>query len=130
MTEDERTKFKEFEVKKARLEEEKEKIRKNLENELKKLRNEILEICFRFDEKLLILFRRKLEYDYRIYEQELYIIRLALSIIMQAEATVKIKDLKHLMEELTVKEKQAQMMKDELDNMKKEVEGQRQRAID
>lgn len=68
MTEDERIKLKEFEVKKARLEEEKEKIRKNLENELKKLRNEILDICFRFDDKLLILFRRKLEYDYRIYE--------------------------------------------------------------
>lgn len=68
MTEDERVKMKEFEVKKQRLEEEKEKIRKNLESELKKLRNEILEICFRFDEKLLILFRRKLEYDYRIYE--------------------------------------------------------------
>ena len=68
MTEDERTKMKEFEVKKARLEEEKEKIRKNLENELKKLKNEILEICFRFDDKLMILFRRKLEYDYRIYE--------------------------------------------------------------
>lgn len=86
MTEDERSRLKEFEVKKARLEEEKEKIRKNLESELKKLRNEILEICFRFDDKLLILFRRRLEYDYRIYEQELYVIRLALSIIMQSEA--------------------------------------------
>ena len=68
MNEEERIKLKEFEVKKARLEEEKEKIRKNLENELKKLKNEILELCVRFDDKLLILFRRKLEYDYRIYE--------------------------------------------------------------
>lgn len=68
MTEDERMKLKEFEVRKARLEEEKEKIRKNLEAELKKLNSEIVEICNRFDDKVLILFRRKLEYDYRILE--------------------------------------------------------------
>ncbi len=68
MTEEERVRLKEFEVKKLRLEEEKEKIRKNLENELKKLKNEIIDVCLRFDEKLLLLFRKKLEYDYRIYE--------------------------------------------------------------
>jgi hypothetical protein len=68
MTEEERSRLKEFEVKKQRLEEEKEKIRKNLESELKKLKNEILDVCYRFDERLLVLFRRKLEYDYRIYE--------------------------------------------------------------
>jgi len=45
MSEEERLKFKEFEVKKQRLEEEKEKIRKNLENELKKLRNDVVEVC-------------------------------------------------------------------------------------
>lgn len=81
MTEEERVKLKEYETKKQRLEEEKEKIRKNLENELKKLKNEIIEICMRFDEKLLYMFRRKLEFDYRIKEQELYIVRLALSIV-------------------------------------------------
>lgn len=53
-----------------------------MEAELKKLNNEITDICSRFDEKLLILFRRKLEYDYRILEQELSIVRLALSIII------------------------------------------------
>lgn len=45
MTEDERVKFKEYEVKKAKLDEEKEKIRNNLENELKKLRSTVSEIC-------------------------------------------------------------------------------------
>lgn len=45
MNEEERVRFKEFEVKKLRLEEEKEKIRKNLENELKKLKSDINEIC-------------------------------------------------------------------------------------
>ena len=68
MTEDEKMKLKEFEVKKARLEEEKEKIRKNLEAELKKLNIEITDICTRFDDILLVLFRRRLEFDYRILE--------------------------------------------------------------
>ena len=49
MTEEERLKLKEFEVKRQRLEEEKEKIRKNLENELKKLRSDVVDICQKFD---------------------------------------------------------------------------------
>lgn len=107
MTEEERSRLKEFEVKRQRLEEEKEKIRKNLESDLKKLRQEIIEICFRFDDHVLTLFRRKLEYDYRIYEQELYMIRLSLSIIMQEYGNVKIKELKSMITQLEIKEKQS-----------------------
>jgi hypothetical protein len=81
MNEEERMKFKEYEIKKQKLEEEKDKIRKNLEVELKKSKQEVTELCQKFDEKLIILFKKKLEYDYRIYEQELYIVKLALSII-------------------------------------------------
>ena len=33
-----------------------------------------------FDQQLLVLFKRKLEYDYRINEYELYIVCLSLSI--------------------------------------------------
>lgn len=68
MNEEERVRFKEYEVKRVRLEEEKEKIRKNLENELKKLKSDVNEICQRYDEKLLLTFKRKLEYDYRVFE--------------------------------------------------------------
>ena len=39
------------------------------------------------------VFKRKLEYDQRIYEQQLYIIRLALSILTQSEAKNKLKEL-------------------------------------
>ena len=60
--------LKEYEVKKQRLEEEKEKIRKNLENELKKIKSDVLEICNKYDDKLLLLFKRKLEFDYRVFE--------------------------------------------------------------
>jgi len=60
--------LKEFQVKKARLEEEKKKFMKNLENELKKLKSDVKEICGSFDEILVQLFNKKLEYDYRVYE--------------------------------------------------------------
>lgn len=68
MNEEERIRFKEYEVKKVRMDEEKEKIRKNLENELKKLKNDVNDICAKYDEKLLLTFKRKLEYDYRVNE--------------------------------------------------------------
>lgn len=45
MNEEERLKYKEYEVKKAKMDEEKEKIRNNLENELKRLRSSVTEIC-------------------------------------------------------------------------------------
>jgi len=68
MNEEERVRLKEYEVKKQRLEEEKEKIRKNLENELKKIKSDVLEICNKYDDKLLLLFKRRLEFDYRVFE--------------------------------------------------------------
>lgn len=82
LTEEEKTRMKEFEVKKQKLDEEKEKLKKNLENELKKLKNDVTDICQKFDQRVLILFRRKLEYDYRIAEQELYIVKLVLSVYL------------------------------------------------
>lgn len=74
MTEEERLKKKDFDIKKQKLDEEKEKIKKNLENELKKTRNDVTELCQRIDDQIFLLFRKKLEYDYRIYEQELNIV--------------------------------------------------------
>ena len=45
------------------------KIRKKLEQELSKKKETIRDICSTFDRKLFILFTRRLEYQYRIYEQ-------------------------------------------------------------
>lgn len=56
------------------------KIRKKLEQELSKLKNKIKEICQNFDRKIFILFTKRLEYTYRIYEQEMYIIKLSQSL--------------------------------------------------
>ncbi|EGR30550.1 hypothetical protein IMG5_129360, partial [Ichthyophthirius multifiliis] len=59
-------------------------------NEEERVRlKEFEDICLRFDEKLLLLFRKKLEYNYRVYEQELYITRLSLSILQEKDTIYK-----------------------------------------
>jgi hypothetical protein len=118
MTEDQRMKLREFEAKDAKLKEEKEKIRKNLELELKKLKAEINDISNKFDDRVFILFRRRLEYEYRISEQELYIIRLTLSILMQEENNAKALNLEKLLKELYEKNEQLKRQKDILDEIK------------
>ena len=80
MSEEEKSKFKEYEQKRQKAEEEKERIVKKLEAELRKLKLEIDDIMEKYDEKLFMLIKRKLEYDYRIEQQELYCTRLYLSI--------------------------------------------------
>jgi len=50
---------------------------------LKNIKNEIVEIEIKFEERILQTYKKRLFYEHRIYEQELYIIRL---IIMMHEA--------------------------------------------
>ena len=49
-------------------------------------------------------------------------IRLSLSIIMQEQGNVKIKELKSMITQLEIKEKQSQMMYEDLEAVKKETE--------
>ena len=100
MTDEEKMRLKEFEVKETRLKEEQEKIRKNLQSQLKKEKQEIQDFIEKFEEKLNFVFKRKLEYDQRIFEQQLYIVRLALSILTQQEARTKLHDLAVQIEEI------------------------------
>jgi hypothetical protein len=79
MTEDERSRFKEFLQKEKEF---KEKQRKAWEFTMKNVRAEIVDIEWKFEEKFLALNKKRLFYEHRIYEQELYIIRL---IIMMHE---------------------------------------------
>lgn len=115
MTEDERMRLREFEAREAKLKEEKEKIKKSLESELKKLKSDINDICTKFDERLFILFRRRLEYEYRIFEQELYIIRLTLSMLMEQQNNAKAYNLQLLLKELYNKNEQLKLQREELD---------------
>lgn len=73
MTEDEKQRFKE------QLQKEKdliEKQRKQWQINLRRVQAEIVEIQLKFEEQLLSLYKKRLFYDARIYEQELYIVRL------------------------------------------------------
>lgn len=73
MTEDERSRFKEFLIKEKEF---KEKQRKAWEFTLKNIRSDIIDIEYKFEEKFLALNKKRLFFEHRIYEQELYIIRL------------------------------------------------------
>jgi len=73
MTEDEKQRFKE------QLQKEKdliEKQRKQWQINLRRVQAEIVETQLKFEEQLLSLYKKRLFYDARIYEQELYIVRL------------------------------------------------------
>jgi len=73
MSEEEKQKYKEFLQKEKEF---KEKQRKAWEINLKKVKHEIEEFKAKYEESLLQLYKKRLFYDARIYEQELYIIRL------------------------------------------------------
>jgi hypothetical protein len=75
MSEEEKQKYEEFLEKEREF---KEKRRKAWEQELKKLRQDIIEIQLKFEERLLLLYKKKLFFDVRIMEQELYVIRLTI----------------------------------------------------
>lgn len=79
MSEDEKARFREFLIKEKEF---KEKQRKAWEFTLKNIRQEIIDIEYKFEERFLQLNKKRLFYEHRIYEQELYIIRL---IIMMHE---------------------------------------------
>ena len=65
MNEEEKLKLKEFELKEKEF---KEKQRKAWEQDLKKIKGEIIEIQLRFEERILMLFKKKLFMDVRVME--------------------------------------------------------------
>ena len=98
MTEEEKVKLKQYEQKRQKAEEEKERIVKKLEAELRKLKQEIDEVMEKYDERLFALVKRRLEYDYRIEEQELYCTRLYLSMAVVQQQLGKQKQLQRQIE--------------------------------
>ncbi|XP_066933494.1 cilia- and flagella-associated protein 43-like [Clytia hemisphaerica] len=84
-TEDEHKLAKEYEQKKIELSEEREKYRKSLETELKKLQTTNVDSTNNFDERLLLLFQKKIKTKAVILQEELKIVRLAASILIDEE---------------------------------------------
>jgi len=81
LTEEQNKLLKEYEAKDRTRKEEREKQRKALEAEAKKVRGEMREIQDRFDERLHQLFHLKAKVDQAVFEQELIIIKLSLSLL-------------------------------------------------
>merc|ERR1719498_1411331 len=124
MTEEERVKYDDFLAKELKLNEEKEKIKKSLEQELRKTRTEINELCENFDKKLFILFLKRLEYSYRICEQELYVIKLTEAILKEKKNIRKSFELEIEIEKLEEKRRLQEVflfqLENEIRNHKKE----------
>jgi WD40 repeat protein len=127
MTEDQRQKLKEFEEKDKKSTEEREKLKKILEGELKKLQGEVSEYCKGFDNKVRELFLLRLDTDYEIYQMELMMARLSLSIlsdekrkeeinVLQAKKEVIEEDLKKNDEEILGLDKHIQKLQNTIEN--------------
>jgi len=81
MSNEQRQKLEDFEAKKAQLLDERTKIIKKRKQDLKKLQKKIEEIKKTFDRKLFVLFTKRMEYQYRVYEQQMYVIKLKQSLL-------------------------------------------------
>eukprot|EP00795_Rhopilema_esculentum_P012071 gene12071-2664_t len=100
--EEEQKAAKEFEKKEQKLKEDREKFRKALETEWKKLQGSITEAATNFDEKLSQLFQRKIKTEMVICQEELKILRLAASLLMEEELDTREQQLLQVLEEKKV----------------------------
>lgn len=98
-SEEEQKAAKEFEKKKQQLQEDREKYRKSLETELKKLQSGITDATASFDEKLSQLFQRKVKTEMVIYQEELKIMRLMVSVLTESELEYQENELTRRMNE-------------------------------
>ena len=85
MNEEEKAKWEEF---KQKLKTHEENKRRKWESELMKRRKEIDDIKHTFEETLLELYKKRLFYEARIYEQELYIIRMIIMLHEKRETHI------------------------------------------
>uniref|UniRef100_A0A8B9DJY6 Cilia- and flagella-associated protein 43 n=1 Tax=Anser cygnoides TaxID=8845 RepID=A0A8B9DJY6_ANSCY len=87
--------FREYEEKVKELNEEKEKHRRALENEWKKLEASIQETTHNFDETVCKLFERKVNLEMVIYQEELKIVNLIYSLLLDEELDTREAGLQH-----------------------------------
>jgi WD40 repeat protein len=87
MDDDQRRELEDFEARVKALEEEKEKQRKALELELKKLKTDIADVCRVFDDKVKELYDMRMRTQMVIFTEELYMVRLGLSVMEREDET-------------------------------------------
>jgi len=90
MSDEQRVQLEEFEAKQKALIEEKEKQRKALELELKKLSTEIADAARLFDEKVDELHEAFLRTAKAVHTQEMYLLRMSLSVMQKAADSKKV----------------------------------------
>ncbi|NWX82783.1 CFA43 protein, partial [Nothoprocta pentlandii] len=95
--EEEKKIFREYEKKVQELNEEREKHRRALEAELKKLQASIQETTQSFDETLCKLFERKVNSQMVIYQEELKIINILYSLLLDEELDTREAELHHFL---------------------------------
>ncbi|XP_031564143.1 cilia- and flagella-associated protein 43-like [Actinia tenebrosa] len=98
-TEEEQKAAKDFEKMEKQHLEDREKWKKSLETELKKLQSSIAEATTAFDEKLSLLFQKKVKTEMVIYQEELKIFRLLVSILTEDELSTQEAELLRRMDE-------------------------------
>ncbi|NWI16625.1 CFA43 protein, partial [Crypturellus soui] len=95
--EEEKKIFREYEKKVQELNEEREKHKRSLEAELKKLQASIQETTQSFDETMCKLFERKVNSEMVIYQEELKIINILYSLLLDEELDTREAELHHFL---------------------------------
>lgn len=86
MSEEEMQKYDSFLERNERIRQDQDKLKKVLQQELKKLFSDIKKVYEEFDNHLDYLFMKRLEFQYRVYEQELVLIKVQQT-VWEEEAT-------------------------------------------
>ncbi|XP_071946948.1 cilia- and flagella-associated protein 43-like [Antedon mediterranea] len=98
-SEEEQKMAKEYERKVKELNEEREKYRKTLEAELKKLQTIISDTTSNFDDKMVEIFLKKIKVEMVIFQEELKILRLNLSLLIEEELSTREEELLRQLED-------------------------------
>lgn len=102
MSEEEIRMAREFEKKEEAFLEEREKLKKALEAELRKLQGSIVQGMEQFNERLQKLFKLKIRTQMVIHQDEMKILHLARSLIIEQEVGMKIQQFNDLLQEKKV----------------------------
>ncbi|XP_063784069.1 cilia- and flagella-associated protein 43 isoform X2 [Pseudophryne corroboree] len=122
-TEDEKKQFKDYDKKCKELNEEKDKYRKILEAEMKKIQTSIMESTQAFDDILTRFFEKKVKTEMVIYQEELKIRNLLLSVLIEDEINTRAAQLNYI---LGTKRKQKNETSELVKTFKAEVEAFRE----
>ena len=102
LTEEEIIQVRDFQKKEEAFLEERERLKKSLEAELHKLQAGIVQGMEQFDERVLKLFQLKIRTEMASHQEELKVLRLSKSLLIEDEVSIKAQQLNQLLEEKKV----------------------------